>query len=150
MPQQILLRAVDSQVRRRGVGRTLLNATEALLRRQGRNALGHDFTLEQVEQVSRLELGGRDAESQPVGAQPGWVQLEEEPWDGARVRETERVAGAQGCTRLVGAIEHLPTGRLVAFTVLNLLAHRQDAAYQEETLVVAEYRGDRAVAKGAF
>lgn len=71
------------------------------------------------------------------------LDIEEEPWDGARVREGEALALALGRTTLVAAVEHLPSGKLVGFTVLTCLAHRQDMVFQDNTLVIREHRGHK-------
>ncbi len=68
---------------------------------------------------------------------------EEEPWDAHRAREGEALALALGRTTLVAAVEHLPSGKLVGFTVLTVPAHRQDMIFQDNTLVVREHRGHK-------
>lgn len=63
------------------------------------------------------------------------------PWDEARVREAEVLTSASGRRTLVCAVEHRPTGRLVGFTAISMLGHREDIVFQDETVVVQEHRG---------
>lgn len=76
-------------------------------------------------------------------APSGDMTIEEERWDGARVRENEAVAAAQGKTVVETAALHVPSGRLVAFTVLALPKHLPHHAFQWDTLVLREHRGQR-------
>lgn len=71
------------------------------------------------------------------------LDLEEEPWDAARVRtsEAERAERAHGS--LVVAAEHVDSGRLVAFTMVELPHDKPRVVFQEDTLVLAEHRGRR-------
>ncbi|AJT41754.1 GNAT family N-acetyltransferase [Psychromicrobium lacuslunae] len=71
------------------------------------------------------------------------LAIEEEPWDGARVRQSEELALALGRTTLVAAAQHLPSGKLAGFTVITGLAHRQDMVFQDNTLVLREHRGHK-------
>ena len=75
-------------------------------------------------------------------APQGDMVLEEEVWDGERVREGERVMAEQGCTVVETCALHVPSGRLVAFTVLGMPADRRHV-FQEDTLVLREHRGHR-------
>jgi GNAT superfamily N-acetyltransferase len=75
-------------------------------------------------------------------APQGDMVLEEEVWDGARVRESEQVAADRGATVVETCALHVPSGRLAAFTVLEMPADRRQA-FQEDTLVLREHRGHR-------
>lgn len=76
-------------------------------------------------------------------APSGEMTIEEEHWDGDRVRNEEAVARAQGLSLVETAAVHVPTGRLVAFTTLAVPADSPDLAFQWDTLVLREHRGGR-------
>ncbi len=71
------------------------------------------------------------------------LDLSEERWDGERVRTAERGVAEAGNGYLLVAAEHVPTGRLVAFTEVE--HPRLDAAvvFQQDTLVLPAHRGRR-------
>ncbi|MBI4943271.1 MAG: GNAT family N-acetyltransferase [Actinobacteria bacterium] len=71
------------------------------------------------------------------------MAIEEEDWDGARVREDEAICRAQGKTVVETAALHVPSGRLVAFTMLAVPKATPDLASQWDTLVLTEHRGAR-------
>jgi GNAT superfamily N-acetyltransferase len=62
-------------------------------------------------------------------------------WDDARVREAETLAQASGRQTMICAVEYQPTGRLVGFTAISILGHRDDVVFQDETVVLQEHRG---------
>lgn len=71
----------------------------------------------------------------------GDLPVEEEDWDGARIREYEQVHLDRGRTVLsAGAVRD---GRLVAFTDLHLPQATPERAHQGGTLVLREHRGHR-------
>ena len=71
----------------------------------------------------------------------GDLPVEEEHWDGARIREYEAVHVARGRTVLsAGAVTD---GRLVAFTDLQIPLAQPERAHQAGTLVLREHRGHR-------
>ena len=71
----------------------------------------------------------------------GDLPVEEERWDGPRVREIETMNTARGRTALsAGAVRD---GRLVAFTDLHVSVDRPEQARQGSTLVLREHRGHR-------
>jgi GNAT superfamily N-acetyltransferase len=71
----------------------------------------------------------------------GDLPVEEERWDGERIREYEAVQRARGRTVLsAGAVKD---GRLVAFTDLHIPLAQPQRAYQAGTLVLSEHRGHR-------
>ena len=73
----------------------------------------------------------------------GDLELEPEVWDAARVAESDRVATRMGRARLTTIARHVPTGEIVAYTVIESPSDKPQAAYQEDTLVHAEHRGHR-------
>ena len=80
----------------------------------------------------------------------GDLPVEEEEWDGERIREYERSSVARGRTVLsAGAVTG--DGRLVAFTDLQVPLAQPGRAFQGGTLVLREHRGHRlgARVKGA-
>ena len=76
-------------------------------------------------------------------APAGNLEIEEEPWDADRVRKRDALRAASGRTTLVAAVEHLPSGRLVAYSDLSVPGDGARPAYQGDTLVVKEHRGHR-------
>ena len=71
----------------------------------------------------------------------GDLPVEEEHWDGARIREYEAMHVARGRTVLsAGAVKD---GRLVAFTDLQVPLADPRQAHQGGTLVLTEHRGHR-------
>jgi GNAT superfamily N-acetyltransferase len=71
----------------------------------------------------------------------GDLPVEEEQWDGERIREHERTNLARGRTMLsAGALKD---GRLVAFTELEVPSADPRRAHQGSTLVRREHRGHR-------
>jgi GNAT superfamily N-acetyltransferase len=76
-------------------------------------------------------------------APQGDLTLEEESWDGARVRDAEALLIRQGRTFLAVGAVHEETGRMVAFTELGIPLAVPQRAYQWDTLVLKEHRGRR-------
>jgi GNAT superfamily N-acetyltransferase len=71
----------------------------------------------------------------------GDLPVEEERWDGERIREYEAIHFARGRTVLsAGAVRD---GRLVAFTDLQIPLAQPERAHQAGTLVLSEHRGHR-------
>lgn len=73
----------------------------------------------------------------------GHLFLEEEDWDADRVREHIALQVAQDRRVVEAVARHLPTGRLVGFTSVNLPADPPELAYQGDTLVIREHRGNK-------
>jgi GNAT superfamily N-acetyltransferase len=67
----------------------------------------------------------------------------EDVWDAERVREYDARAGDTTRLLLTAAAEHLPSGRLVAFTQLAVPRTLARPVSQEDTLVLREHRGHR-------
>lgn len=71
------------------------------------------------------------------------LDLEEEHWDAARVRETERKAEDMDAEVLVAAVRHRPTGQLAGHTMLMVFNSNPAVAFQDDTLVLRDHRGHR-------
>jgi GNAT superfamily N-acetyltransferase len=67
----------------------------------------------------------------------------EEVWDAARVRRNEDLSRAMDRSWVGAGAVHVPTGRLIAFTVMGVPRSRPERAYQWETLVQSDHRGHR-------
>ncbi|WP_427015318.1 GNAT family N-acetyltransferase [Pseudarthrobacter sp. P1] len=65
----------------------------------------------------------------------------EEAWTGERIRESEALAAAGGRHTLVSAAEDIHTGHVIGFTSISVLGHREDVAFQDDTVVLQEHRG---------
>jgi len=72
----------------------------------------------------------------------GMVQVED-PWDVARLREATARRQATGDVAVIVAAEHVPTGKLAAYTVVEFTDSRPESMIQEDTLVLPEHRGNR-------
>ncbi|MFK3679302.1 GNAT family N-acetyltransferase [Microbacterium sp. NPDC090218] len=76
-------------------------------------------------------------------APSGDMDFAEESWDAERVvRREARLLGA-GQTVSVVAVQHVPTGELVAYNELLIAADRTGVTHQFGTLVSKEHRGHR-------
>jgi GNAT superfamily N-acetyltransferase len=85
-----------------------------------------------------------DLETQMSTDEPqAGLDLEEDPWDAARLRRYEADIAASGHGYLVVAAEHVPTGALAGFTMVQYQLDRPEAVFQEDTLVAREHRGHR-------
>jgi GNAT superfamily N-acetyltransferase len=73
----------------------------------------------------------------------GEIDYREEPWDAARVRayEAQRAEGGHGYA--VVAAEHLASGALAGFTMLEYPWDEPEVLFQEDTIVLEEHRGHR-------
>lgn len=71
------------------------------------------------------------------------LDADEEKWDARRVTEMEERVAQMGQTLLVVAAEHIPTGRLSAFTELGIGSDHGATTHQNDTLVLKEHRGHR-------
>jgi GNAT superfamily N-acetyltransferase len=65
----------------------------------------------------------------------------EDVWTAARVAAEDEREAASPRTALTAAVEHVPTGRLVGFTVLSLPSDTARSVGQYDTLVLREHRG---------
>lgn len=71
------------------------------------------------------------------------VDLDEDVWDAARVAGHLRTMHQARQQLLITVAEHVPTGELVAFTVLQIPEPDVLFGFQDDTLVVAGHRGRR-------
>jgi GNAT superfamily N-acetyltransferase len=69
------------------------------------------------------------------------LDLEEDPWDADRVRTADASVAASGHGYLLVAAEHVPTGTLAAYTMLEYPLDKPAVVFQEDTLVLSEHRG---------
>lgn len=73
----------------------------------------------------------------------GEFDLEEESWDAARVADQDRVGEAMGRLRVTTVARHQETGEFAAYTYLVCPRDHPQVAYQEDTLVHGDHRGNR-------
>ncbi|NQX27691.1 GNAT family N-acetyltransferase [Microbacteriaceae bacterium VKM Ac-2854] len=136
-----------------------------------RALLADDWTLEQVERVSRIELPIEVAA--PVvdaydtvtwlGPTPGhWerdiaalhsaisvdapsagLSAVAENWSIEHLRARDAMHNTTGMTELTVAARHRASGRLVGYSSLDLFDDRRRPALQNDTVVLAEHRGHR-------
>jgi GNAT superfamily N-acetyltransferase len=78
-----------------------------------------------------------------VDAPMGELDWEPEAWDPDRIREQERLTSEQRRTRLMTAVRHEESGRLVGFSSIGVSQLQADPAYQWDTIVLREHRGHR-------
>ncbi|PPG35324.1 N-acetyltransferase [Pseudoclavibacter sp. RFBG4] len=79
-----------------------------------------------------------------IDAPAGDLEADEEHWDAERVSQMERRALAAGSTFLNAAVLHIPSGTLVAQSMLQLdLDDITRPAQQDNTLVTSTHRGRR-------
>jgi GNAT superfamily N-acetyltransferase len=71
------------------------------------------------------------------------LDIDEEPWDEARIAQRDAAATADGRVSLTVAARDEHTGRLVGFSELDIPHDRTRPAQQGDTLVLAEHRGHR-------
>jgi GNAT superfamily N-acetyltransferase len=67
----------------------------------------------------------------------------EDVWTASRVADEDARQSAGPRTSVTAAVEHVPTGRLVGFTVLSLPSDTARSVGQFDTLVLREHRGHR-------
>jgi GNAT superfamily N-acetyltransferase len=87
----------------------------------------------------QCELSRRMSTDEPAGDRA----KEEEVWDRTRIDENNRLLEERGTWKLAAVAEHLPSGRLVAVSELLLSPDAPNEAWQLETLVLPEHRGNR-------
>ena len=85
----------------------------------------------------RAELQRRMSTDAPLGE----LQLEEEDWDAERVRDQYATVLAMGRRVVETVARHVPTGRLVGYTQVQVSPETPTLGYQQDTLVVSEHRG---------
>jgi GNAT superfamily N-acetyltransferase len=85
----------------------------------------------------RAELQRRMSTDAPLGD----LQLEEEDWDAERMRGEYDVVLAMGRRVVETVARHVPSGRLVGYTQVQVSPETPTLGYQQDTLVVREHRG---------
>jgi GNAT superfamily N-acetyltransferase len=74
----------------------------------------------------------------------GNLAMEEEKWDAERIRQQDARRTRSGRLAFVAAVEHIPSGKLVAFNGVSVSdTDRTRPAQQGVTLVLKEHRGHR-------
>lgn len=76
-------------------------------------------------------------------APSGAVEIDQEPWDGSRVRAYCEQSANAGQHLTITAAEHTPSATLAAYTILVYPMPEVPFAFQEDTLVHAHHRGRR-------
>lgn len=71
------------------------------------------------------------------------LEIEPEVWDADRVRSLDELRAKSNTTMLTSAVEHVESGRLVAFSELWVPNEVELAVHQQDTLVLKEHRGHR-------
>jgi len=89
--------------------------------------------------ADRALMGARMSTDAPTGD----LELHEEEWDVARVRQMEELVASMDRTLVVAAALHEPSGQVVAFTEVTIPNGAPERAFQWETLVLSEHRGHR-------
>lgn len=69
------------------------------------------------------------------------LELEEEVWDADRLRREQAAARLAGRRVVESVARHVPSGRLVGFTTIDVSAGTPHLGYQQDTLVLTEHRG---------
>jgi GNAT superfamily N-acetyltransferase len=85
----------------------------------------------------RSELQRRMSTDAPLGD----LQLEEEDWDAERLRDQYATILAMGRRVVETVARHVPSGRLVGYTQVQVSPETPTLGYQQDTLVVQEHRG---------
>lgn len=90
-----------------------------------------------LEQLAELET--RMSTDAPTGE----IDYREEVWDAARVRAYEAQKAEAGHGFAVVAAEHVPSGALAGFTMIEYPWDEPEALFQEDTIVLRAHRGHR-------
>jgi hypothetical protein len=69
------------------------------------------------------------------------VDYQEEDWDADRLRANHAATRSTGRRVIESAARHLLSGRLVAFTRIEVSPDHPELGYQQDTLVLREHRG---------
>jgi GNAT superfamily N-acetyltransferase len=71
------------------------------------------------------------------------LELDEDPWDADRVRAAADDVRARGQGFLAAVVEHVPTGTLAGFSMVEFPLDKPPVVFQGDTLVLREHRGRR-------
>ncbi|MCQ1945629.1 MULTISPECIES: GNAT family N-acetyltransferase [unclassified Arthrobacter] len=118
---------------------------EAVLE-QARAAAGADYELVFWSGACPADLVDAYAllrQKMSIDAPMGGLELAEEAWNEARVRESEAQARDMDAEVLVSAARKVATGELAGHTVLEIFRNNPAVVYQDDTLVLEGHRGNR-------
>ncbi|RYV50964.1 GNAT family N-acetyltransferase [Pengzhenrongella frigida] len=90
-----------------------------------------------VDDYARLET------RMSTDAPSAGLETAEDPWDEQRVRVAEAATAEAGRGSLVTVVEHVPTGTLAGFTMVEFPRQSPEIVFQQDTLVLREHRGRR-------
>jgi len=76
-------------------------------------------------------------------APSGELEVEAVPWDAERIRHRETMKHEAGIALAVTAVRHIPSGDIVAFNEIQVLADRTRPSENIGTLVLSGHRGRR-------
>ncbi|WP_256841023.1 GNAT family N-acetyltransferase [Ornithinimicrobium cryptoxanthini] len=116
-----------------------------LLRRAAAQA-GPDYRLHSWAGITPVELREQLAvlrARMSVDVPLAELDVEQEVWDAERVLHADQRVEQVGRLQLISAAEHVPTGALVAYTLLTQRLDLPEIAYQDDTLVHGDHRGHR-------
>ncbi len=97
----------------------------------------HIGTPAEADRADRAWLARRMSTDAPLGD----LALEEEEWDEERIAALDARLEAMERSRTSAFARHLDSGRLVAFTEIQVPKKGPTLAYQQDTLVLREHRG---------
>lgn len=118
----------------------------AELRAEAADRAGSDYRLvrwrdrapqEHVEGLALLET------RMSTDAPSGEVDFREDVWDVERVRDHERRIAEANHGFLVVAAQHVVSGELAGFTMVEYVLDEDEPVFQEDTIVLSEHRGHR-------
>lgn len=104
---------------------------------QGYAVETHVGTPPKADLADRAWLARRMSTDAPLGD----LDIEEEDWDEERVRALDVRLETMGRGRVGAFARHLESGRLVAFSEIQVPATSPRLAYHQDTLVLREHRG---------
>ncbi|MGA8046416.1 MAG: GNAT family N-acetyltransferase [Dermatophilaceae bacterium] len=104
---------------------------------QGYAVETHVGTPPEADLADRAWLVRRMSTDAPLGD----LDIEEEDWDEDRVRASDVRLETMGRGRVGAFARHLESGRLVAFSEIQVPATSPHRAYHQDTLVLREHRG---------